>query len=537
MISEDNTINFTSLAEEFPVGYSYRTIDEFFELFSRSALTKGVCFKIKKRNKLSLTLGCVNPGCGFHVGLSYKSMASVYIIRKLCVDHSCNADNLKKQSGVSSLIIKENRLEDMSAKSIIRQAYEKYNVRVPYSTANKALCSARVKARLVILDSYCYLPSLIERIHANGDFADLMLDSEGRFQRFYMSWNSSKMFFKHSRKILTVDGTFLSGPYKGTLLTAVTQDGFNQLNLIAFSIVESENSSSWSWFLDFLNKTFDINNDQTILCSDRDKGLINATANTIPYSVKANCCRHIAANLRKRFKNPILMCLFWRAVNVLCNDEFVKIMDEIKLINTDFHASLLEIGISTWASSQFKIPKYGMITSNSSESMNSAIKPFIQKDITNLIVSINNYCMDKVYLRSTNKKSGMILSNAQKILTSNMNTGKLMSVRASSSVLYMVENKHIVNISLKTCDCLVYKDTGIPCKHLCAVLYMLQQDPLLYVSTYFSTSNYTKAYSIPISPLSNKSLIKGNIQSPIERRNRGRRRVKRLKVSYVKLNN
>ena len=77
---------------------------------------------------------------------------------------------------------------------------------------------------------------------------------------------SNKHFYSYSRKIITVNGTFLSGPNKGTLLVAVVQDGYENLVLLAFAIVESENGASWRYFINNLNLHFDINN--TILLAE-----------------------------------------------------------------------------------------------------------------------------------------------------------------------------------------------------------------------------------------------------------------------------
>ena len=113
----------------------------------------------------------------------------------------------------------------------------------------------------------------------------------GRFKRFFMSWKAMQTFYRYSRKMITVDGTFLAGPNKGTLLVAVAQDGNEKLVLLAYAIVESENKHSWKYFFDHLDANFGINNNQTILMSDREGGLLSALASSI---VKCNCVRHIA---------------------------------------------------------------------------------------------------------------------------------------------------------------------------------------------------------------------------------------------------
>jgi hypothetical protein len=47
-----------------------------------------------------------------------------------------------------------------------------------------------------------------------------------------------------------LDGTFLAGKYKGHMLTTIGVDVNNQLLLVTFAFVESENTDSWHWFLE-----------------------------------------------------------------------------------------------------------------------------------------------------------------------------------------------------------------------------------------------------------------------------------------------
>jgi hypothetical protein len=55
--------------------------------------------------------------------------------------------------------------------------------------------------------------------------------------------------FAHCRLIISVDGTFLTGKYKGTLMIAIGITVENQLLSLAFALVEGENNESWKWFL------------------------------------------------------------------------------------------------------------------------------------------------------------------------------------------------------------------------------------------------------------------------------------------------
>ena len=123
-----------------------------------------------------------------------------------------------------------------------------------------------------------------------------------------------------SGKIITVDGTFRSGLSKGTHLTAVAQDGKDQIILLAYAIVESENLDIGNLFLNLLNINFNINHGGIILISDR--GLKFALETILLLSIKSHCVRYLFANLKPRFRNKILLIKFWALAYTYNNKEF-----------------------------------------------------------------------------------------------------------------------------------------------------------------------------------------------------------------------
>lgn len=54
------------------------------------------------------------------------------------------------------------------------------------------------------------------------------------------------------RPLISIDGCFVKGPYKGQLLCAVGRDGNENIYPIAFAVVEAKTKESWSWFLHVL---------------------------------------------------------------------------------------------------------------------------------------------------------------------------------------------------------------------------------------------------------------------------------------------
>ncbi|KAF7689112.1 hypothetical protein CDIK_2867, partial [Cucumispora dikerogammari] len=105
---------------------------------------------------------------------------------------------------------------------------------------------AKMSSGILLNESYRFIPCITAKIRENDDISTYLCDENGCFKRFFILWNFSKEFFPTSRKQFYLDGTFLTGPNKGTLLVEVSQYACDQLFLILVAIVESENSESWN---------------------------------------------------------------------------------------------------------------------------------------------------------------------------------------------------------------------------------------------------------------------------------------------------
>ena len=75
---------------------------------------------------------------------------------------------------------------------------------------------------------------------------------------------------------------------------------------------------------------------------------------------------------------------------------------------------------------------------------------------------------------------------------------------------------------------------GFPCRHLCAVILFLGQDPNLYIEKYFLVSNYTLSYKSLISPITLEMLEKDDLLPLEEKQSRGRPRISRIRASFEK---
>ena len=109
-------------------------------------------------------------------------------------------------------------------------------------------------------DSNHHLPALMETIQSRNPSTIIDIDDyinekgDLVLKRAFCSFGCMIQAFKHCQPLLCVDGTFLTGQYRGMLLTAIGVDDNNQVVPTAFALVESKNSRSWLWFLKLLKR-------------------------------------------------------------------------------------------------------------------------------------------------------------------------------------------------------------------------------------------------------------------------------------------
>nr|XP_012568941.1 uncharacterized protein LOC105851761 [Cicer arietinum] len=130
------------------------------------------------------------------------------------------------------------------------------------------------------------------------------------FHRLFWAFVLCISAFKFCKPMVQVDGTWLYGKYKGTLLVAVAQDGNDNVIPIAYAIVEGETKEGWSFFLRNLRK-FVTPQANICLISDRHESIKSAYNNPNngwqdPPSKHMFCVRHIAQNFTREFKDNAL---------------------------------------------------------------------------------------------------------------------------------------------------------------------------------------------------------------------------------------
>jgi hypothetical protein len=74
------------------------------------------------------------------------------------------------------------------------------------------------------------------------------------FQGVCWAFGPAIQAFKHCRPVLGIDGTYLSGRYKGKLLFACGFDVEDQLVPLAFALFDEERNETWERFMKFIRR-------------------------------------------------------------------------------------------------------------------------------------------------------------------------------------------------------------------------------------------------------------------------------------------
>ena len=243
-----------------------------------------------------------------------------------------------------------------------------------YWKSHRTLLRARNIVRGSAESGYSELPVYLYHIRkANpGTFAHLEVDEVNRFKYLFLAFGASITGFPYMRKVIVVDGTYLQGKYKGTLLTATAQDGNFQIFPIAFAVVDTENDDSWEWFFQQLSKVIP-DDEELALISDRHKAISNAIGKVYPKSSRGICTYHLYKNILLRFRGGDAFRLVKKAASAFTLADFNTTFEEIQAMNPGLHKYLETADIQKWARVHFPGDRYNLMTTNIAESINKVI--------------------------------------------------------------------------------------------------------------------------------------------------------------------
>ncbi|XP_076929884.1 protein FAR1-RELATED SEQUENCE 6-like [Bidens hawaiensis] len=167
----------------------------------------------------------------------------------------------------------------------------------------------------------------------------------------------------------------MKGPFPGQVLTAVGLDANNGIYPVAYSIVEAENKSSWTWFLKYLGDDLDIDsNSYFTFISDRQKGLLPALSDVFPNAEHRYFLRHIQENMKVKWRGNLFKDMLWKCASATTIPQFNKLMEEVRKADPSLHEWLKDIPANSWSRSHFSgRTKTDVLLNNICENLNKQL--------------------------------------------------------------------------------------------------------------------------------------------------------------------
>jgi hypothetical protein len=496
------------------------TIDQTFPTFSElnialedwSIATK-FTFRVIKSDAGRTVVKCALETCPFHLRAYFDAQRECVVIGSTMIpDHNCLGAALStrgtanRQSWLQRVIPTIISVtKDTKPQAIIEAIQLRFQERINYNSAFKAKNALLEDDTVAHLAQFRLLPVYIHALLAANPntHAHFSINAEtNRFQRVFIAPPTSRNAFKHSRPLVALDGTFSKGTFSHVLLLAVCLDAENHIILLAWAIVESENESSWRYFLSHLKQSIpEINQPTTTVISDRDKGL-TAADDEISLAGRLFCVQHIGANVKTRF-GIAAQAAFKRLTNAFSIDTFQHFLREFQELNKPAADYVMAIDLNMWAPPYTTARCYGHRTSNIVESINAHLTSERRLTCIEILNCLWNKSMNDRFVRQqecitldqteTLGKYAILL--LRKSLENSQHRAVNMSDESNGVVTGFNTKHYIVNFLTQSCSCGWFQQHGVPCGHAIACLHRMNRSPREWIPYNLTRAAYTSAYT------------------------------------------
>ncbi|KAL4283757.1 hypothetical protein GQ457_16G006080 [Hibiscus cannabinus] len=279
----------------------------------------------------------------------------VFRVRTYVRKHSCSVTFKNRRANYrfvgKHFLSKLKILSNLKLKDMMRLAKEELKVELNKNLCQRARVWANQKIRGRLEDEFNKLFDYVYTLREadpNGTF-DLFVQrhtpsANPIFKRLYVCFGGLKEGFKkHYRPILSLDGCYLKGDFKGEILAVVGRDGNNQIFPVAWAIVEVENRETWAWFLEHIQINLEIGDgDRFTILSDMQKGLLEEMQLILPNVEHRFYARHMYANWKKENSEHDMQQLFWACCKATTEAEFHKHSARMATLKDTALSSLLK---------------------------------------------------------------------------------------------------------------------------------------------------------------------------------------------------
>jgi hypothetical protein len=263
----------------------FSNIQLFREAVKEYNVMRGKDIWFKKNEKCRCVAVCRDPACHYRVYARKMLDEESFQIRSLQHKHTCTRkykNSIVNSKWMANKLFDKFKIQpDMPLPVILDEVKRKWNVDVSRSQMYRARRKASKRIHGKLEEQYARLWDYCETLRQTNMGSCVLMsvdrpmpDLPPKFERIYLSLAAmTKGFVEGCRPVIGLDGCFLKGPFKGTLLAAVGRDANNNMYPIAIAVVEAETKDSWSWFLEALMSNLRIHKTHSMptFISDRQK--------------------------------------------------------------------------------------------------------------------------------------------------------------------------------------------------------------------------------------------------------------------------
>jgi MULE transposase domain/MuDR family transposase/SWIM zinc finger len=536
------------------VGKLFASKEEATNALSTIAMKGNFTYKTTKSASNILVLRCKVESCTWRIRLVKLGCSKKFEVRKYESEHTCGINGATKvqtnasYDRIASLLVSrfDSGSKGPTPKEIQSSVRHDFGCELSYWRAWRARGAALEKKRGNYELGYAVLPEYFNVLRRLNPGTVTALELKGQnFKYCFLCFGAALHGFQFVRKVIAIDGTFLTGKYGGVLLCASAQDANNHIYPLAVGVVDSENDDSWRWFLERLKECIP-DNDELCFISDRNQSIWKAVAEVYKSAHHGCCTVHLWQNCKTQYRAYWLHTTFELASKAYTVQEFDVLMQTIKEGKDELHGYLTKkVGVEKWSRAHFPGNRYNLMSTNIAESFNSTMVVEKEFPIYSLLVTIQQKLCKWYYDRRTRAKANpsALTPKIEAELVPRYNASRSMAVSRLNEFEILVkgdEFQHVVNLERRHCTCRVFNIDRIPCDHAIAALKLVNDGNAMPVQIeslchkYYTNENWLNAYEKTIYPtppteewFAGVEAAEVKVLPPVKKVSRGRRESKR----------
>jgi hypothetical protein len=491
-------------------GVIFESKDDLFLAIHKYEIETGFRLCVRKS---SIKTGFRSFKCGSHVDCNFlanfgpiRSKQGIFLKKYKALHNGVViANNVKQEGGrlpkqrtnlaLSHSVIAVARVKhDMPLPNDVRKAGHNLLCRpTTYHQAFRAIKNQTQKGRANDNESFQLIIPYLRSYSQNDPEAviDYLVD-DNHIEKVFICPSYMNKSLQFVRPVISFDAAHLKHPvYKGILYVATVLTALDNAYTVAFALVSgNEDHQGWSYFCGRLRQACPILTESHPMervtkkyftfISDRDKGLKEAISEWFPNNHATHCAVHIQRNVVSSFGRVAGREIIQMAKTFSRRKE-EQILQRIAQKNQKAYDYVIDIPPDAWRSSQWienesLPPRYGIVSTNVSESINMQYDSAremnwfycIDSILNKMFTTIHSLRLECEHVAGSTPKMIQVLkkryeSSAGLTVFEYKNRQGLFQVVRPPLFPTEPPVRHNVDVVKKTCTCGIWQDFQCPC--------------------------------------------------------------------------